>query len=277
MQSLTEGKMDIDHQAYQPVAYFINGKYYGQMDLRERTNKDYIYTNYGLKDDEIDLLEISKGKVEATEGSSNAFDTLMAKSDNYDAENYYEEMNRLMDMNEYMDYQIFEQYIVNTDWPSNNTKVWRSIDNGRFRWIVYDTDFGFGLYGDGGNNHTSVNTNMLLFAMGEGDHFNWGNGTETSSGFTAPVDGDIWKVKLFRNLMKNKEFKEKFLNKFLIHLGTTLIQIESTPLWTAFTATPRPKSVLIGRKTTNTTTLTATKKMEWHLSQQIGQTSFTPT
>ncbi|HQF49264.1 MAG TPA: CotH kinase family protein, partial [Paludibacteraceae bacterium] len=221
MQSLTEGKMDIDHQAYQPVAYFINGKYYGQMDLRERTNKDYIYTNYGLEDDEIDLLEISKGKVEATEVSSNAFDTLMAKSDNYDAENYYEEMNRLMDMNEYMDYQIFEQYIVNTDWPSNNTKVWRSIYNGRFRWIVYDTDFGFGLYGDGGNNHTSVNTNMLLFAMGEGDRFNWGNGTETSSGFTAPVDGDIWKVKLFRNLMKNKEFKEKFLNKFLIHLGTT--------------------------------------------------------
>ncbi|MCB9018216.1 MAG: CotH kinase family protein [Paludibacteraceae bacterium] len=221
MQTLTEGTMGVDYQAYQPVAYFINGKYYGQMDLRERTNKDYIYTNYGLEDDEIDLIEISKEKVQVTEGSINAYDTLIAHSHNYTSENYYKDMSRLMDMDEYMDYQILEQYVVNTDWPANNCKLWRATDKGRFRWIIYDTDFGFGLYGDGANNHTSENTNMLLFAMGEGDRYNWANGTSTGSGFSAPDESDVWKVILFRNLMKNEEFKEKFLNKFLIHLGTT--------------------------------------------------------
>ena len=46
MQALSK-PMNLDYQAYQPVAYYLNGEYKGLMGLRERTNKDYVEANYG--------------------------------------------------------------------------------------------------------------------------------------------------------------------------------------------------------------------------------------
>ena len=81
---------------------------------------------------------------------------------------------------------------MNTDWPSNNTKIWRERNNGRFRWIVYDTDFGLGLC-DAGDQLTGVDMNMINFVRGEGVT-NWGN-------------RDPWMVTIFKHLMQNEEFK----------------------------------------------------------------------
>lgn len=148
MQSISS-LLNIDHQAYQPVAYYIDGVYAGLMGLRERTNKDFVYSNYGLDEDQIDLLEITeKGNVTASTGTKDAYDDLIKtlKGGTPSSSSYYADAAKFMDMDEYINYQIFEQFIVNTDWPANNTKLWRERNNGRLRWIVYDTDFGLGLY-----------------------------------------------------------------------------------------------------------------------------------
>lgn len=218
MQSIAK-PMNIDYQAYQPVAYFINGKYAGFMGLRERTNKAYVESNYGLDDNKIDVLEITnKHGVVATCGDKEAYDNLVSFLENNDpkSESYYEKAAKMMDMDEYIDYQIFQQFIVNTDWPGNNTKVWRSRDNGRFRWVTFDTDFGLGLYGEGGNNNCAVNANMIEWASGTGSRYNWANGT--NDGFT---DDTKWKTTIFSHLIENPTFKERFMNKYLIHLSTT--------------------------------------------------------
>ena len=57
MQTLVMNRMNIDGIAYQPAVCFMNGTYYGIQNLRERSSKDYIYSNYGLGDDDIVLLE----------------------------------------------------------------------------------------------------------------------------------------------------------------------------------------------------------------------------
>ena len=47
-----------------------------------------------------------------------------------------------LDIDNYIDYHIAQIYYSNTDWPGNNTKIWRSRNNdGQWRWILYDTDF----------------------------------------------------------------------------------------------------------------------------------------
>ncbi len=210
MQSLIAGRMNVDYQAFRPVAFYINGEYWGHMTLMERHNKDFVYTNYGLKDEDIDVLEISADGIDATEGDTEAYEKLIIEArNNPAASDYYDRMNKLMDIDEYIDYQIFEQFIVNTDWPGNNMKLWRDKNSGRFRWIALDTDFGFGLYGAYDPNYCDVNLNSINWAQGIGPT-NWANDQERM-------------VELFKNLMKNEKFSQRFLNRYILHLGTTFV------------------------------------------------------
>ena len=58
----------------------------------------------------------------------------------------YDYIKTQMDVNEYMNYQLAQIYFTNTDWPSNNIKYWRPrTANGKWRWMLFDTDYGFNL------------------------------------------------------------------------------------------------------------------------------------
>ena len=220
MQSVAK-TMDIDYQAYQPVAYYLNGEYMGLMGLRERTNKAYVESNYGLGSTDIDVLEITnKDGVSCTCGDRTAYDNMVSFLQNSDkkSDDFYAQAAKMIDMDEYLDYEIFEQFIVNTDWPGNNSKLWREHDNGRFRWILFDTDFGFGLYGGDDPNYCTPSLNMIKWCLGESSKSNWSNDEE-------------WKVTIFKNMMKNPTFKERFVNRFLLHLGTTFREKRVTEVW----------------------------------------------
>lgn len=218
MQSIIHGE-NIDYQAYQPVGYFLNGHYEGLMLLNEHTNEDYLYSNYDLDDEEIDLIKITK-EINVSNGTIDAYDKLIEEAQSgQNTPGYYEKMSKLMDMDEYMTYMAFEQYLVNTDWPGNNNKLWRHNKGGRFRWILYDTDFGFGLFEGWGPNYTSYTTNMIQFCAGEGSCVNWANGSNHAP-YTFSKDSE-WKTILFKNLMKNEEFRSRFLTKNLMLLEKT--------------------------------------------------------
>lgn len=230
MQALIQ-KTGIDYQSYRPVAYYIDGVYQGFMGLRERMNHDYLWTHYDLDDDDIDLISISDETYAAEDGDVEAYESMIAAANSDpSSDSYYNTMNTLMDMNEYLDYMIFEQFIVNTDWPSNNNKIWRSRHNGRFRWLLYDTDFGFGYYGGAAPNYTSYTTDMIKFCKGEGEVINWGNG-EDKGEYYAFTEATKWKTELFAQLMKNDEFRSKYLIRTLYHLATDLSTDKIKTVW----------------------------------------------
>lgn len=201
--------MNIDYQAYQPVAYYINGKYTGLMALMERTNVDYLKANYGIDEDEVDLITVSDQKgVGVSKGTITAYNELVQYLTTKDdqTQEFYDWACKHMDMDEYIDYQVFQQFMVNTDWPGNNTKIWREQKEGsRFRWILFDTDFGLGLPGyEYLGNSTK---NMIRWCRGEGS-LQWANNKS-------------WMTAIFLNLSNNPLFAKKFTTKYLIHLSTT--------------------------------------------------------
>lgn len=219
MQSLIHGE-NIDYQSSQPVGYYINGEYQGMMMLCEHTTAGYVYSNYGLDEDEIDLIKLNNG-FDVKEGSLDAYNHMVEEAQTGQNEpGYCEKMNELLDIDEYTTYMAFEQFIVNTDWVGTNTKLWRSRDNGRFRWILLDTDFGFGLYDYFSPNYTHYTTNMLQFCLGEGNAINWGNGSGTK--YYKFDEESRWKTLLFKSLMADDDFKRKFLAKNLMLLGGRL-------------------------------------------------------
>lgn len=210
IQSLAD-RMNVDRQSAQPVAFYFNGIFYGMMILTERTDEDYVYHNYGLDEDEIDLLSANFGGYTCESGTRDAYDQMIKYvRENYANDDFYEKLDTHMDIEEYMDYQILQQYVGNTDWVTHNIKLWRKHDGGRFRWIVYDTDFGL-------SKATKLDTCMLDFA-------------------TKPMRTSVEAMLiLLKSCMKNEDFRWRFLDQYLDrienHFTDARIDTKIDSLW----------------------------------------------
>lgn len=203
-----------DCQAYEPVAAYINGKYMGMMGLRSPSNKSFVETHYGLDETEIDFIEMAQG-IGVTAGDSVAYSDLISylRKEDPSSADYYSYASKQMDVDNYIDYNIFEQYVCNSDWPGNNQKLWREHNGGKFRWILFDMDFGLGLYN---NAYSKVETNMLKFALGN-PATTWNK--------------EPWMISPFAELIKNDEFKYRFLIKFMHHLKYSFTESMIDSVW----------------------------------------------
>ncbi len=199
MVTLIEG---VDHQAYQPAVVYLNGEYWGILNIREKINEHFIASNNNIDPDQIELLENNINPIHGDGMHYNNMINYIRENDLSINENY-KTIKQQMDVNEYMKYMITEIYCNNTDWPGNNIKYWRpDMPGGRWRWIIFDTDFGFGLYGP----DFGYSENTLAFAL-----------EPYGPGWPNPP----WSTELFRNLVKNESFKIEFINLFADHLNTT--------------------------------------------------------
>ena len=196
MQSLVGKRLNLDYLAYEPAVMYMNGVYFGIQNLRETSGKDFIYSNYGLDDTDFTLLE----------SWAIPYDASYTPLSNYITQNditqnsVYEKVGEMMDIDNFMNYMISEIYFGNTDWPHNNVKIWKKNTDGKWRWILYDTDFGYNLYDSNLHNH-----NSLLYALGEKND-------------QIP---DVWSTLLLRRLMLNDNFRNRFIDRFSIQLSST--------------------------------------------------------
>lgn len=74
-------------------------------------------------------------------------------------EAHYRYVKDRVDVDNFALYYTSQIYFDNQDWPSNNIKYWKT-SNGKWRWILFDTDFGFGICDK--NNYRN---NTLSFAL----------------------------------------------------------------------------------------------------------------
>jgi len=208
IQEVIKGQMDIDIHNYRPVIVFINGSYWGIHYLVEKIDRFFLSAHHGVDPKQIDLLvylpdpEKRRSPYLAMDGDEKNFLELLdfIKTHNMALKENYQYVKSKIDINEYINYQIAEIYIANADWPGGNVKLWRPrTKEGKWRWILYDTDIGFGLYFD----YTS---DMITYATAE-DSIAWGNPPEATF--------------LFRKLLENTEFKNEFIQRFASYLNTT--------------------------------------------------------
>ena len=192
--SLSEG-LGVDYQKGRFVVVYYNGVYFGIHDLREKTNKHFIETNYGIPSDGIDLVSAEN---QALAGSSNDYVALMAwlKSNHLDSKEKYDYVSRQIDIDNYINYMLVEIFANNRDWPGNNLKKWRGTNpKTKWKWILYDLDSGFG-YGDGSNN--------VFEFVTEENKDSGPNGTRHTL--------------LLRRLLENNDFKASFINRMVVLL-----------------------------------------------------------
>ena len=193
-------KWDIEKQAFQPAHVYINGKYWGIYNIREKVNRHFIAAHQDVDKDSIDLLE---HRLTRKRGKRKHYVQLIDFLEKYDLSHptNFAAVESFMDVENFMDYQIAQIYFDNQD-AGGNIKYWRpQTVKGRWRWILYDTDWGFGLHDPDAYNNNSLD-------------------------FHTEPDGPIWpnppwSTFILRKLLENEGFKKKFVTRFMDHLNTS--------------------------------------------------------
>lgn len=200
--ALLEGA-DVDYQRSRQVVVFYNGKYYGIHDMRERYNKNFVETNYGIDASTVQIIKQLGGADKVTGNTLdavtnyNAMLAFIGSSDFSGANNAsYAQVKGLLDVSSFANYMLAEIYYHNGDWPNNNVRAWQAPGH-PWKFMVYDIDHGFGWKWGVNNGEFSDHTNMFSWIKKGG-----GNKPCKESGCFANI---------YIQLIKNPEFLRLFL------------------------------------------------------------------
>ena len=173
---------------------------WGIHNLREDVNEHYFRSNFGIPPEEIDLLK-TYNQVVSGSGSSFVILEEFMTTHSLSIQANYDYVAERIDINEYINYQITEMFFANRDWPGNNQKYWRhSPTNGKWRWIMFDMDFTWGIY------EFDPSFDMFTFCTAT-DGPGWPNPPQATF--------------LFRKLLENQGFRKQFIMTYMMHLNTT--------------------------------------------------------
>ncbi|MBP5209160.1 MAG: CotH kinase family protein [Clostridia bacterium] len=174
--------------AYQLSAFavvYLNGEYYGILDMKEDINDDYMKNVYGLDKNFVTVikseLDTTRHCAEHDNGGQCRFDDVWfyyevdegedselgeyiamcekaraaLSGDKAALDAAYAELSEKLDTENFMKYCAVSLYTCNTDWPHNNLRLWRYTgekiegnvySDGKWRFTTRDMDFTFGRY-----------------------------------------------------------------------------------------------------------------------------------
>ena len=230
MTALMEGT-DVDYQRSRQVVVFYNGEYFGIHDLRERLNRNFVETNYGIDSKSINMVKIAGTTLEAsgTNGASTSeyqqlYNEISGGNFAGDNNTKYEQIKSKINVNSFAQYMFAEMYFHNGDWPTNNVRAWGG--NGHpFKFVAFDTDHGFG-FSPGISGFDVDNQNMFDWVLGAKSNSQGGNqggmwgGFGSFGGFGGGASAGPGTM--LSKLLENPDFKRLFINNACILLNSYL-------------------------------------------------------
>lgn len=226
-QQLLRGYADCDFMNYRPLVTFINGEYWGILNIRERYDDNYIKNNYGYESHEIDMLE---GISTPVYGSSADYISLRTHWQNADLNNpeNFQVVRDKVDIDNFRDHHIHQIFIMNTDQPGKNVRFWKpKEEGGKWRWLLFDLDdsFAFGP-------HCDFDRNGLVYCTGL-DNVNATTVNQASNNPAWAPNGPSQTLPL-RAMIQSDFFKYDFINRFADLLNTAFLPERLDGLITEF-------------------------------------------
>lgn len=143
--------------ARQTVLY-INGAYWGIHNLRERIDDKELARRHGLRPKDIVILADRLVLQEGDPAQVARFSRFLTMTERWDAGSsaFVDSLERSLDVDGFLQYMAAQMVLGNMDWPEQNVKWWRYTGapdtvrgprDGRWRFIMGDSDIGFGLSG----------------------------------------------------------------------------------------------------------------------------------
>ena len=143
---------------YRWIHLYINGLYWGAHLLSEKADDDTCERRFGSgnyyvwKDAAGDVVGADVAVPPATLKPSEVWADLLARGDAVlakagatpaqDATAEYAAVESIMDVEGFIDYVLLHVYLGNFDSLTNNGRVFRNMNGGKFQWLAYDVEVG---------------------------------------------------------------------------------------------------------------------------------------
>ncbi len=197
---------------------FINGRYQGVYWLNNTFDDRYFQEKYGeytgefvVCEGSVSTMDVSNAETEQERQCVEEYNAFCkwAETADLNREENWKRVTDTIDVENFARYMAIEYYVGNVDWPHNNVKVYRyqseskeaytpgTAFDGKYRYLLYDTDYGMGLQFLGwfGNNAQDRILNDLC----------------NSNEYTG----------LFRGLLQREDFRNLFINEVLTLMNTS--------------------------------------------------------
>ena len=175
--------LHLNTKASRQVVLYINGKYWGIFNLREKVNVDYFKERYNWK--KKNIIEV-QGYGLKNPDYKVLFDYVAQHNTDKD---FYQRISDSIDIENFFSYHIFETYITNVDYRGN-TRFFKE-KKGKWKWLVYDSDLGCKM--------DFFNRNFLRDRIYAPQEY-W---------YNPPVS-----VSLLKNILKNERYKKQFITHY---------------------------------------------------------------
>ncbi len=210
-----EGGLSLDVRIAEKCIVYLNGKYWGVYDMREKPD-DHDYTNYNYGQGKYDLQYIlTWGTTWAAYGGNKAISdwgTLYTyiMNNNMADTTKYAHVDSLLDVKSLADYMIINSLCVTSDWLNYNTGWWRGLNpNGthkKWGYTLWDNDAVFGFY----INYTGIPDTSAAAAP-----------CNIETGGLSDPEGHI---DILKKLRKNKVFDQWYLSRYIDLMNSTFSQ-----------------------------------------------------
>ena len=180
-----------------PYYLFLNGEFWGLYRISEKLDEDYINYLYDVKSDNVIIVKdrVLDGGLPGDDEIYGEFHDFYYNADlSQDSE--YEKFKEMADIDNFIDYFAARIYVEKCiDWPNSNLALWRAREtdksnpyaDGRWRWINFDNNVNL--------DYDSVSKNTIEIAINGNNNFK--------------------RYEPFYNLMRNKDFRKRFYERFV--------------------------------------------------------------
>ncbi|MGN0606642.1 MAG: CotH kinase family protein [Oscillospiraceae bacterium] len=207
---LISNRENITTQNMQKCAVFLNGEYWGLYELTEKFTDCFIESNYGINKEDVAMMKNDM----LEEGEQTEIDNFMQFINTYSRKDMTDDANYqavcdFIDIDSMIEHYAAGLYLGTYDWPNYNYGVWRNTgkeiagnpySNGKWHFMSFDFDYTMGA--------TYEN-----FGGVEGYAYDSFQHMDSKSG--APTN-------LFIQLLKNKDFRTKFVNVYCDYANEVL-------------------------------------------------------
>ena len=208
---IIKNRIDLSTTEMKNGIVFLNGEYWGMYVISEKFTDDFIESHYNIPRKDVSMNK--QGTVE--EGPADEYSKFWnfgkeySQKDLKDKKNYEEVCNNF-DIDSLIEHFIAGIYLGTTDWPNYNYGVWRNLgekidsnkfSDGKWRFMTYDLDKTMG------NNYLDIGGIQVY----EYNMFN-----HTAQKKKNPP------TSLFMALLKNNDFKNRFVNLFCDYVNDVM-------------------------------------------------------
>ena len=213
---------------------FLNGEFWGMYVITERFSDQFFASHFNFTKNEV--LYNKDGEIDENTTQEiidiYEFIDLYAQKDLSKEENY-KEVCKVLDIDSLIEQYSTGIFIANTDWPDHNYGIWKYNGNktndsiyydGKWRFMAFDFDYSMG--------------NVLDADFGDLESYQYDMFT-----FIDEKAKDIYPTNLFLSLLKNEEFKNKFIKSYEDFVNNAMSMKKVNPIIQKF---DEEISILIG-------------------------------